>query len=33
LNRLTKERGQTPADALKYWCLTVLNLNEFVYLD
>ena len=33
LNRLTKERGQKPADALKYWCLTVLNLNEFVYLD
>ena len=33
LDRLTKVRGQTPADALKYWCLTVLNLNEFVYLD
>jgi hypothetical protein len=33
LDRLTKERGQKPADALKYWCLTVLNLNEFVYLD
>jgi cytochrome c553 len=33
LNRLTKVRGQTAADALRYWCLTVLNLNEFVYLD
>jgi hypothetical protein len=33
INRLTKNRGQKPADALKYWCLTVLNLNEFVYLD
>ncbi|HEX4416049.1 MAG TPA: PSD1 and planctomycete cytochrome C domain-containing protein [Lacipirellulaceae bacterium] len=33
LQRLTTQRGQKPADALKYWCLTVLNLNEFVYLD
>jgi hypothetical protein len=33
LNRLSTQRGQKPADALKYWCLTVLNLNEFVYLD
>ena len=33
INRLTNDRGQKPADALKYWCLTVLNLNEFVYLD
>jgi hypothetical protein len=33
LNRLEKERGQAPGEALKYWCLTVLNLNEFVYLD
>ena len=33
INRLTKDRGQKPADALRYWCLTVLNLNEFVYLD
>jgi hypothetical protein len=33
VERLTKERGQKQADALKYWCLTVLNLNEFVYLD
>jgi hypothetical protein len=33
VTRLTKVRSQKPADALKYWCLTVLNLNEFVYLD
>jgi hypothetical protein len=33
MNRLTRERGQTSPEALKYWCLTVLNLNEFVYLD
>jgi hypothetical protein len=33
MDRLTKERGQKPAHALKYWCLTVLNLNEFIYLD
>jgi hypothetical protein len=33
VDRLTKERGKKPAEALKYWCLTVLNLNEFVYLD
>jgi hypothetical protein len=33
LNRLTTKRGQTPANALKFWCLAVLNLNEFVYLD
>jgi hypothetical protein len=33
LARLTKERGQKPADALKFWCLMVLNLNEFIYLD
>jgi hypothetical protein len=33
LNRLARQRGQNSADALKYWCLTVLNLNEFVYLD
>jgi hypothetical protein len=31
--RLTQEHGQEPDDALRYWCLTVLNLNEFVYLD
>jgi hypothetical protein len=33
LNCLTKVHSQSPADALKYWCLTVLNLNEFIYLD
>ncbi len=33
MNRLIKEREQKPTDALRYWCLTVLNLNEFVYLD
>jgi len=33
VHRLTDDRGQKPADALRYWCLTVLNLNEFVYLD
>jgi hypothetical protein len=33
INRLVNQRGQTPADALRYWCLTILNLNEFVYLD
>jgi hypothetical protein len=33
LERLTNKHGQTPADALRFWCLTVLNLNEFSYLD
>jgi hypothetical protein len=33
IDRLTKERNQEPADALTYWCLAVLNLNEFIYLD
>jgi hypothetical protein len=33
MSRLTTERKQKPAEALRYWCLTVLNLNEFVYLD
>ncbi len=33
LNRLTSQCGQKSTEALKYWCLTVLNLNEFVYLD
>jgi mono/diheme cytochrome c family protein len=33
LDRLTREHGQSPDEALRYWCLTVLNLNEFVYLD
>jgi hypothetical protein len=33
LSRLEKVHSQKPADALKFWCLTVLNLNEFIYLD
>jgi hypothetical protein len=33
MERLTNKHGQTSADALRYWCLTVLNLNEFSYLD
>ena len=33
LARLTQEHGQEPKEALRYWCLTVLNLNEFVYVD
>jgi hypothetical protein len=33
LETLTSERDLAPRDALRYWCLTVLNLNEFCYLD
>jgi mono/diheme cytochrome c family protein len=33
IHHLSQDRGLKPADALKFWCLTVLNLNEFVYLD
>jgi hypothetical protein len=33
IEQLTNERNQEQADALKYWCLAVLNLNEFIYLD
>jgi hypothetical protein len=33
LARLMQEHGQEPQEALRYWCLTVLSLNEFVYLD
>ena len=33
IDKLTKDRNQKPDDALKYWCLTVFNLNEFAYLD
>ena len=33
IDRLVTELGQHPREALRYWCLTVLNLNEFVYLD
>ena len=28
-----RKYGQSSEDALRYWCLTVLNMNEFVYLD
>jgi hypothetical protein len=31
--RLQNEHGQSHEEALRYWCLAVLNLNEFVYLD
>jgi hypothetical protein len=33
IQRLVDKHGQNGHAALKYWCLTVLNLNEFVYLD
>jgi hypothetical protein len=33
LQQLTNQRDLAPHDALRYWCLTVLNLNEFCYLD
>jgi hypothetical protein len=33
INRLIKAHGEKPDIALKYWCLSVLNLNEFVYID
>jgi hypothetical protein len=33
LDRLTQERGQSSNIALTYWCLAVLNMNEFSYLD
>jgi hypothetical protein len=33
MKKLVEEHGQSPRDALRYWCLTVLNLNEFAYLD
>jgi hypothetical protein len=33
MDRLVTEHGQKPAEALKYWCLAVLNLNEFIYVD
>jgi hypothetical protein len=31
--KLTDEQRQKSDEALKYWCLTVLNTNEFIYLD
>jgi cytochrome c553 len=33
IEQLTRKGGQSADDALKYWCLAVLNLNEFMYLD
>jgi hypothetical protein len=33
LAEFEREHGQERREALRYWCLTVLNLNEFVYLD
>jgi hypothetical protein len=33
LDRLSEEHGQSPREALRYWCLTVFNLNEFVFID
>jgi mono/diheme cytochrome c family protein len=33
MTRLAREHGQPVGEALRYWCLAVLNLNEFVYLD
>lgn len=33
LENLTQEHGLEPREALRYWCLAILNLNEFIYLD
>jgi hypothetical protein len=33
LQSLETERGASPAATLKLYCLMVLNLNEFAYLD
>lgn len=33
IGSLEKDRGLTADDALKYYCLLVLNLDEFVYVD
>jgi hypothetical protein len=33
IRRLRDHHGKNSDEALKYWCLTVLNMNEFVYLD
>ena len=30
---LARDEGASPQDALRYFCLMALNLNEFVYLD
>jgi mono/diheme cytochrome c family protein len=31
--RITTEHGLPDQEALRYWCLTLLNLNELMYLD
>jgi hypothetical protein len=31
--RLEQEHGLSPRDALRQWCLVVLNMSEFAYLD
>lgn len=33
VNVLREQYHVPPADALRYFCLTALNLNEFIYLD
>jgi hypothetical protein len=33
VSRLQERHGSSPRDALEQWCLLVLNLSEFVYLD
>jgi hypothetical protein len=33
ITELQESQGLTPQESLRAWCLTVLNLNEFVYLD
>ena len=33
IKRLQKEQAVSPAKALDYFCLVVLNLNELIYLD
>ncbi len=33
IESLESKRQLSESDALKYYCLVVLNLNEFVYLD
>jgi hypothetical protein len=33
VERMQSKHNMDPHEALRYWCLTVLNLNEFVYLD
>jgi hypothetical protein len=33
VERLEKHHKLPSREALRQWCLTVLNLNEFVYLD